>query len=226
MAVARKDGINPFNAKATQYDSWFDSSVGKPIFKRELDCLQKTVDFSKGRWLEVGVGTGRFAERFGISEGVDPSNAVLAYATKRGIKTRVGYGENLPYHDNNFDGILMVVTVCFLADPEAAMKECRRVLKKDGSLVVGLVPKDSVWGRTYMKKGKEGHAFYSYARFYTCNEIISIADMSGFVFEAARSCLFDPPRAELLSDLSVRDGIISGAGFVAMRFDAKQIDKS
>lgn len=212
--------VNPFDTEAVRYDRWFDSPRGRSIFALEVACLEGLRGEPRGRWLEVGVGTGRFAQALGVEEGVDPSQAVLRLARRRGVRTVRARGENLPYPDAAFDGILMVVTICFLADPEATLRECRRVLKPAGSLLLGLVPADSPWGRLYARKGREGHLFYSSARFYTCEQVITLAREGGFSFEGARSCLFSPPEGPL-TDLSIREGVLSDAGFVALRFSTK-----
>jgi len=206
-----------FDELAERYDGWFDSAEGRKIFRAEVACLERLLGEPSGRWLEVGVGTGRFAEALGIGEGVDPSGSVLEFAAGRGIRTKAGYGENLPYPDSVFDGVLMVVTICFLSDPAKALGECRRVLKEQGRIIIGLVPADSPWGERYARQGREGHPFYSAARFYTCGDVYSLAREAGFTSANAVSCLFSPPEKPL-TDLSNRDGIVPGAGFVAMEF--------
>lgn len=109
--------MNPFEAYADDYDQWYDSPNGHAMFGEEVSCLRELIRTVEGRWLEVGVGTGRFAEALGIEEGVDPSEATLEFASSRGIRTRIGCGEALPYPDRTFHGVLMVATFCFLADP-------------------------------------------------------------------------------------------------------------
>jgi len=216
--------MNPFDTEASRYDEWFDSSDGRVIFAQEVACLRSLLGKTVGRWLEIGVGTGRFAQALMIREGIDPSSTMLAYASSRGIRTQLGYGENLPYSENSFDGVLMVVTICFLADPVKAFEECRYVLKEEGRLIVGLVPADSAWGELYAQKGCEGHHFYSVARFYTCDQVVSIADSAGFIFDSARSCLFTPP-GEPVNDLSIREEVVTNAGFVALQFTKRNKKK-
>jgi ubiquinone/menaquinone biosynthesis C-methylase UbiE len=206
----------PFDRLAARYDAWFDSRDGRPIFELEVACLGDLMAPGGGRWLEAGVGTGRFAQALGVEEGVDPSVPMLAFAAKRGIRTRRGRGEDLPYPDGSFDGVLMVVTICFLSEPESAMRECARVLTEGGHLMVGLVPSDSAWGRFYARRGRGGHPFYSVARFYSTQEVIRMADSAGFGIVRAASCLFSAP-GERLDGLR-REGIVAGAGFVAMDF--------
>ena len=207
---------HPFDLLAAQYDAWFDSDHGRPIFKLEAACLADLMAPIGGSWLEVGVGTGRFAQALGAEEGVDPSLRMLELAAKRGIRTRRGRGEDLPYPDGSFDGVLMVATICFLSDPNSTMRECARVLKDAGHLVVGLVPSDSAWGRLYTRRGRGGHPFYSTARFYTCDEVIRMAESAGFAPVRAASCLFSAPGERL--DALRREGIVAGAGFVAIHF--------
>ncbi len=207
----------PFDLFAKQYDEWFDSSQGGLIFAQEVACLREIIGSVEGRWVEVGVGTGRFARALCINEGIDPSKAVLEIAAGRGIRTQLGRGEDLPYPDDSLDGVLMVVTICFLADPLKALKECRRVLQDDGRLILGLVPADSAWGELYARKAREGHRFYSAAKFYTCDQVVKLAADAGLTFDGARSCLFTPP-GEPIGTSSIRAGIVTGAGFVAARF--------
>ncbi len=61
-------------------------------------------------------------------------------ARRRGIlnvlPTR-GDGASLPYEDSSFDAVYLVSVLGEIPDPEAALREFRRVLKPTGRLVVG-----------------------------------------------------------------------------------------
>ena len=208
--------MNPFGKLAKEYDRWFDSPRGRAIFEAELGCLRELMPGQAGRWLEVGVGTGRFAEALGIEEGVDPSRPMLELARRRGLQVKRGHGEELPYANAFFDGVLMVVTVCFLSDPGKAFAECRRVLKVDGCLVVGLVPADSPWGESYAQRGREGHPLYGTARFHTCNQVTGLLQTAGFVRQSAISSLLSSPSVPV--DGARQSGVVAGAGFVALKF--------
>ncbi|MCD8565418.1 MAG: class I SAM-dependent methyltransferase [Burkholderiaceae bacterium] len=96
--------------------------------------------------MEVGVGSGRFAQALGIECGVDPAPEMAKHARSRGINASVGYGENLPYPDTSFDGVLMVCTICFVENAGEVLSERSRVLKPGAHLLIGFVPLDSVWG--------------------------------------------------------------------------------
>lgn len=206
-----------FDRLADHYDAWFDSERGVGLFRAEVECLERLMPADRSGWVEVGVGSGRFARALGVPDGVDPSLPLLEMAAARGIRTVRGVAEKLPYRDNALDGILLVVTLCFLDDPERAMLEFARVLRPAGRLLVGFVPADSTWGLEYRRKGEEGHPFYSVARFYTCSEALDITGAAGFGLLNAASTLLMAPDEEL-GEMPVLDGIIPGCGFVGMLF--------
>lgn len=216
---------SPFDRLPDKYDQWFESPRGRAIFQVEAKCLRGLLVDVPHPWLEAGVGTGRFAAALGVDEGIDPSAAVLEFAARRGISTCLGSAEDLPYPAGSFGGVLMVVTVCFLNDAPAAMRECARVLADGGSLIVGFVPADSSWGRLYAMQAQDGHPFYSLATFYTAPQVIELAGAVGLHLQAARSCLFTPPDLPVDPLQPPRDGIVSDAGFVALRFMRAESDQ-
>jgi sterol desaturase/sphingolipid hydroxylase (fatty acid hydroxylase superfamily)/SAM-dependent methyltransferase len=211
---------NPMDTFADEYDRWFDSPAGDELFRIELACIQRVRGTGLGRWLEVGVGTGRFASALGICEGVDPSESALLLARNRGVDGRLGTAEHLPYADGVFDGVLLVTTLCFLVDPQAAIHEFQRVLKPGGRLVIGMIPADSRWGELYAEKGRQGHPFYSTAHFFSVIELVSLTETSGFTQLHACSCLLNSPGVEQTQ--RVEDGVIDGAGFVCLDFRCRE----
>lgn len=213
-------GWAPFDRLSEQYDAWFDGEQGSRIFDVEVACIGALLHDQPRPWLEVGVGTGRFAATLDVDEGIDPSAEALAYAVRRGLRTRTGQAEALPYADGQFGAILLVVTICFLADPARALAECRRVVKPGGSVIIGLVPKNSAWGQSYERKGAEGHPFYSVATFYTTGQIMTLAEQTGFFFDCGMSCLTESPDEPFARYAPAIPGVVAGAGFVGMRFRA------
>lgn len=109
----------------------------------------------------------------------------------------------------------MVLTLCFADDPAGLLAEARRVLSSDGHLVIGVVPLDSAWGRSYQEKGHSGHPFYQRARFLTVGEHLRLLGDAGFEVVAGRSSLTQQPTGTPVSE-NVHAGIVAGAGFVAL----------
>ena len=92
--------MNIFDEYTKEHDEWYERN--KFAYLSELEALKQAVP-KDTKGLEIGVGTGRFAQALRISVGIDPSENMLQIARKRGIKTFVGKGENLPFDDNEFD---------------------------------------------------------------------------------------------------------------------------
>lgn len=206
---------NPFELNAVPYDRWFDSGKGKIVFARELSCLENIIGKKIGRWLEVGVGTGRFAKALDIREGIDPSPSVLRMAKARGIQTYCGYGEKLPFPDNAFEGVLIAFAICFMKRPAVAISEAFRVLNNTGRLIVGFIPANSILGKLYEHKGRAGHPFYSTAVFWTEDKLIRMITEKGFIFENMKTCFLS--NVENVS-LSPKTGIGEIPDFVAVAF--------
>jgi ubiquinone/menaquinone biosynthesis C-methylase UbiE len=184
---------NIFDVLTEKYDAWYDSEEGKPLYEGELLCLKPMVENAPAPILEIGVGTGRFAMHFPDVVGVDPSSNALKIADKRGVKTVQAFGEDLPFRDNTFNCILIIVTLCFVQKPLDVLKEAKRVLKKDGSIIIGLVPKDSLWGIFYEKKKRQGHPFYGEATFYSLADLQKFLDDISMKITRVRSTLLQRP---------------------------------
>jgi ubiquinone/menaquinone biosynthesis C-methylase UbiE len=206
---------NIFDILTEKYDAWYDSAEGQLLYESELKCLRPLVEASPEPILEIGVGTGRFAMHFPGVTGLDPSLNALKMAEKRGVKTVHGYGENLPFEDETFGCILIIVTLCFVENPLAVLREAKRVLRKDGSIIIGLVPKDSPWGIFYEEKKKAGHPFYSNARFYTFKEIENMLQTAGLKIPRIRSTLLQRPDEPRRFEEPV-EGSVNGAGFLCV----------
>ena len=169
--------IAVFNKYAEEYDKWYDKN--KTIYKLELEAIKKFIPKSdkekpekNKKGLEIGVGTGRFAEPLGIEYGLEPSKSMAEIAKKRGIKVYEGIAENIPFKDEFFDYVLMTTTLCFLKDPIKGLKEIKRILKPNGALIIGMIDKDSPLGKFYESK-KEKSKFYKDATFYSLNEVLN-----------------------------------------------------
>ena len=106
----------------------------------------------------------------------------------------------------------MIVTLCFLDSPLDVLREAKRILIPDGKLVLGLVLKESPWGKFYQQKKKQGHRFYKYATFYRYDEVAKLLEQAGLLIEQVISTLFQRPDKVKRMELPER-GYSPNAGF-------------
>lgn len=184
---------NPFENHAEDYDHWFETELGSRLFELELAALRMVVPSEDLDWLEVGIGTGRFAQALGVRLGVDPSSQMASIARTRGIDVYVGTAENLPFADSSLDGVLMILSLCFVKDPQQALNECRRVLRPGGTLVVAIIPKDSRWGIFHTRRGQQGHTFYSSAHFFSSDEVSELIGSTGLTVTGRKTTELPSP---------------------------------
>ncbi len=205
-----------FERLAARYDAWYEGPAGAAVFPSEVACLRPLLEELPRPWVEVGVGSGRFAAALGVDVGVDPAAAPLALAAARGIHAIRGVGERLPLRSGVFGAVLVAVTVCFADDPAALLAEARRVIRDDGAVVLGEVFAESAWGGFYQRKGAAGHPFYAAARFLTRDQTLTLVNGAGLRVTAARSTLCQPP-SDTPHPEPARGGEAPAAGFVCWR---------
>jgi ubiquinone/menaquinone biosynthesis C-methylase UbiE len=168
--------IESFEKYSKEYDEWFIKN--KKIYLAELNAVKGLVPSDKFS-VEIGVGSGRFALPLGIKIGIEPSEKMAEISKNRGIQVYEGVAEQLPFNDETFDFVVLVTTICFVDDLEESFKESYRVLKSDGSIIVGFVDKESELGKRYQLKRMKSK-FYKYATFYSAKEILDILRKTNF----------------------------------------------
>jgi SAM-dependent methyltransferase len=201
-----------FDGLAQEYDDWFDKE-GKVIFQIELKAFQEILPDLPKPWLEIGVGSGRFARALGIDTGVEPSLELAKIAHRRGINTFRGKGERRFFEKASFGTVFLITTLCFLDSPLDVLEEVHRILVPGGKIVLGMVLKDSPWGKYYEQKKNKGHRLYKFATFYSCNEVARLTVQAGFRGERILSTLFQQP-GKVLNAEDPKQGYYNNAGFV------------
>ncbi len=154
--------ILTFDAEA--YDRWYESGYGARAADAELAALLRLLPPPPARLLDVGCGTGFFAQKLAargytvFCVDIAPEMAALA-ATKDGVSGRVVLGDALalPFRSRCFDCALFVTSLEFVGDPCRALGEAARcaekivavVLKRFSARVVRLWLKRLLLGRRF-----------------------------------------------------------------------------
>jgi len=167
---------NPFDIFTEEYEKWFEENDN--TFQSEILALRKVIPEGK-KGIEIGIGSGIFAQQLGIEFGIDPSENMLELARKRNLNVVNGFAENLPFPSDSFDFATFITSICFIENPEKALNEAFRILRKDGEIIIAFIDRESRLGQI-LNKERESSKFYSVASFYSVSEIISMIKNNGF----------------------------------------------
>ncbi|MFB1064649.1 class I SAM-dependent methyltransferase [Natrinema sp. H-ect4] len=204
----------PFERHADRYDDWFEANPD--AYRSEVEALRRLLP-EPGFGVEIGVGSGRFASPLGMQVGVDPASEMLAHARDRGIDVVKGVAEALPFPADTFDTALIVTTICFVDDISRTITEARRVLRPDGSLVIGYIDEDSPVGRRYREE-KDDNPFYRDAEFVSTDELVDKLEGAGFSdFEFVQTIYQWPTEINGLEPIDEGYGEGSFVGIEAVR---------
>jgi SAM-dependent methyltransferase len=201
----------PFEEHSLLYEDWFEKN--RFAYESELLAVKAQLP-ERGKGVEIGVGSGRFAVPLGIQIGIEPAFAMRAMARDRGIEVIGGAAEALPFREGAFDFALMVTTICFVDNAEVALQEAFRVLKPNGSIVIGFVDKESLVGRSYVRKRHES-LFYGIATFFSVDEIVNSLRKTRFKDFEFSQTIFRPLK-EITTIEPIREGYGEGS-FVVIR---------
>jgi len=160
---------------------WFSYNSYQVLMK----LLQETLKPNREDvLLDIGGGTGRFADRFSsICKEVwilDPEARKLEFGRKRrkGVNFMQGSAYPLPFADRCFSKATAMVSFHHFPDQDAALQDIKRVLKPDGRIVLLEFDPTTIRGKVVNlfenKLGKKN------CRFYTPTEMKRKLGMLGY----------------------------------------------
>ena len=119
--------------RSKKYLDTISQLVGKP--PSEISLLD--VGCSSGAFLGAAVTLGYKAE------GVEPAQRAAATAQAAGLKVHRGLLHEAEFADGQFDAVTLLEVIEHLNEPLALLKECQRILRPGGILLVGTANADS-----------------------------------------------------------------------------------
>jgi len=107
----------------------------KPTYTYYVDKVKAWI--KESNVLDVGAGDGLIVHILGI-KGIDNVPHAVELAQRRGANVILGDAHNLPFKDEEFESVFMGNTLEHLENPNEAIKETRRILRKYLYLVVAV----------------------------------------------------------------------------------------
>jgi ubiquinone/menaquinone biosynthesis C-methylase UbiE len=204
-------GASAFETLADAYDAWFDAHPA--LYESELQAVRAVLPEKTGAWVEIGVGTGRFASRLGIETGIEPAAAMAELARRRGVRVLAGTAEDVPLDDASVQAAFLITTLCFVRDINRSFSEMRRILVRGGAVVVAFLPRESPLGRRILGDGGRD-PFFREARLLSTAEVLAAMTCADLRVERIVQTLTDPAGVERMEAPS--DGFDRGS-FVVIR---------
>ncbi|VAX16757.1 hypothetical protein MNBD_NITROSPINAE01-1276 [hydrothermal vent metagenome] len=165
---------------SVKYETWYHTPRGKWIADTEFAMMMKLIlPIKNDTILDIGCGTGHFSRRFSreglLVTGADINSTSLKFARKLGggVKYTKCSAHSLPFKDGAFDHCTAITSLCFIDDPQPALREMLRVARR--GITIGLLHKKSL---LYLKK--QGRSNYKNARWS------SLADLRNWLKEMER----------------------------------------
>src|SRR3569832_1372783 len=131
------------------------------------------------RILDVGCGTGanlKMLADYGAAEGGDISPQAVEFCRERGLDSiKLGAAEQLPYENDAFELVTALDVIEHLDDDIAGLREMRRVLRRDGRVLLFVPAFMFLWG---VQDEVRNHR-----RRYTLPSLVKAVEEAGFAVE-------------------------------------------
>ncbi len=137
----------------------------------------------QGRLLDVGCGNGqtlaRMADLGWHAEGLDTDPIAVRVARAKGLEVREGTLQSQQFASGSFDAVLMSHVIEHVHDPLSLMKECHRVLKAGGQLVV-VTRNIRSWGHRVYRSNWRGLEPPRHLQIFARSSLSAISTLAGF----------------------------------------------
>lgn len=173
----------------------------KYLYLRRYECfalyydywhreVTKFINKPKARVLECGCGTGELLlylkEKSFSATGIDVSEKMLE-SVPPSVKENVSKAstQELPYGDGVFDVVICKGSLHHVKDPEKGLLEIKRVLKKDGILIISEPCRDNLlWRKIALVYTRLKSSFDDGHRNFSTTELNAFFEKTGFISEA------------------------------------------
>ena len=169
--------------------SLMDQSFFDELYRREkthwwfycrrrlaTDALLRHKIKTPGRVLDMGCGTGAMLDelqRFGMEFGLDLSATALHYCkSRKHTRLTLGMGENLPYREAVFDGVVSLDVIEHIEADARAMQNLHRLCASNAVVVITVPATPWLW------TSRDDRLLHK--RRYTRRQLVALAREAGF----------------------------------------------
>ena len=168
----------------------------------------------KGRLLDVGCGDGSFLNRMKQLGwdvmGVEPDEKAVSVAREKfGLEVFHGSLEEAKFSDMHFDAITMNHVIEHVPNPIELLKECLRVLKPGGKMMVA-TPNIKSLGHHIFGQDWRGLEVPRHITLFSPQALRSCSERVGLNVEDVRTASWSAPWMWAASSFIRRDGILPG----------------
>lgn len=147
--------------------------------------------------MEIGAGSGRFAQALGVDLAIEPSTKMAAKIKSLGIEVMSACAEELPLEDASFDNLLFLTVLEFVADIKLSLEEAFRILKPSGSLIIAFLNVSKEAQRS-MKTDSESKVYYEDAKFLDLAQIETLLAACDAEIKAIKSVSIEDNYAKIV----------------------------
>jgi 2-polyprenyl-3-methyl-5-hydroxy-6-metoxy-1,4-benzoquinol methylase len=137
----------------------------------------------QGRLLDVGCGNGQVLSWMAAlgwqSEGIDTDPVAVGVANAKGLTVHQGTLQSQQFATGSFDGVVMNHVIEHVHDPLSLMKECHRILKPGGRLIV-VTPNIRSWGHRIYKRDWRGLEPPRHLQIFARPSLATLCGLAGF----------------------------------------------
>jgi len=149
----------------------------------EFDAMFNEKEVHKKKFLDIGCATGLLLnfmkEKGWQTKGVEICESSAEYAIKNfGIDVFIGTMEEASFPDNHFDVIHFSHVIEHVPDPKAMLLEVRRILKRDGHMIITTPNVDGMQAR--LSKGEWRSAIPDHIYLFSKKTLGNLLNRTGY----------------------------------------------
>lgn len=121
-----------------EYSNYLKRRSKLAVLYRVKWLYPRIVSLVGDSFLDVGCGIGDMLAFHRGALGVDVNPYNVSFCKSRGLQAALMPFDQIPFESNSFDAVLLDNVLEHITDPKNLIEEIKRVLRPDGTLVIGV----------------------------------------------------------------------------------------